>query len=156
MNSETQRKYDFMKFELEKLKRICNESPRSVSNIDAESVFKSFCSQCYHFKDWLIIEFPSMKKSIENFISSNDWLSICADFTNKDKHKILDRRPPRHKEDVAHGNNHTFLNLTNVGFVAKSKYKVKVGDKSIDSYEIASQSFDAWNQFLQDNNLIKQ
>lgn len=155
MNDETKRKYDFMKFELDKLNQIYSDSNsnRSISNIDAESIFKAFCSQCYHFKDWLIKEFPNIKQNIENFISSSKWLSICADFTNKDKHKELDRKP-RHSKDVQHGNNHTLINLSGIGFLSKSKYEVKVGNKNIDSREIAQNAFKDWDQFLQENNLI--
>ncbi len=147
MNQELQRKYDFMKFELKKLKELYDYLPGKISNIDAESAFKSFCSQCYHFKDWLIQEFPTKKNDIEQYISSNKWLSICADFTNKDKHRKLSKKS-RSENEVEHGNNHTFLNLINSGFVTKSRYEIKFGDKKIDSLEIAKLSFEAWNIYL--------
>ena len=152
MNKDTQRKYDFMKFELNKLEKLYKNTVRDISNIDAESEFRSFCSQCYHFKDWLIAEFPKQKKDIEKYISNNEWLSICADFTNKDKHQNLDKYP-RHQEDVGHGNNHIAINFTEKGFEVNSRYEVKVGNQKIDSLKVAQESFNAWNKYLAGNNI---
>jgi len=58
--------------------------------------FHAFCIFSYHLKDWLQADLSvdaQIRNRVEEFVSGNLWLGLCADLANGSKHLILDRTP---------------------------------------------------------------
>ena len=145
-------KYHRMRRSYESLRIVSTDTGNSISLSQAKEATEDFFSHCYHFKDWLIEEFPSLKEAVEDHISSSLPLSIAADYCNTFKHAGLDRRPRsgQHLEAVLQ---HTKLDLTPKGFVASAQVEIKTAGKSYRGFDLATECIRDWDAFLSAANI---
>ena len=52
----------------------------------------AFFQNAYHLKDWIALEHPGLKNTIEQFVADNPHLRYCADICNGTKHREVTKR----------------------------------------------------------------
>lgn len=129
------------------LKRIATNTGNEISLSEAKEATEEFISHCYHFKDWLIKEHPSLKQKVEDHISGSVALSLAADICNSYKHAGLDRTP-RSGKDLEGVLQHTKVDLTPQGFVSSAEVEVKAGGISYKGMDLAEECIRDWDTFL--------
>lgn len=108
----------------------------------------SFCSNCYHLKDWLINDsgFPVSRTDVENYINANQELQLCADICNAHKHLRLDS--PRSTENPRVGGHKIDLKLEAGEAVIKIKFTIDTESGPRDAFELASRCLELWKAFI--------
>jgi hypothetical protein len=145
-------KYNRMILAYDKLIKVGTNTGNSISLSEAKETAEDFFSHCYHFKDWLIKEYPHLKQAIEKHISSNFALSLAADHCNAFKHGGLDK-PPRSGHQLDAINQHTKIDPTPAGFQCSAKVVLTVGGQTYQAIPIAQDCVKAWKNFMRANNI---
>jgi hypothetical protein len=146
-------KYEHMIRAFEKLEKIAINNGNVISNIEAKDSAEDFFNQCYHFKDWLKKEL-TLKSifDVEKFISSDEFLSIAADYCNLFKHSEL-TKSPRTGNQIEKINTHINMSITPSGVVTNSQLKIVIGGKGYDSYSLAKNCVNSWKRYLVSKNV---
>lgn len=86
---------------LERMQKACSSVPyrRDASDYYADDVY-SFFMHCCHIRDWLTALGLAPAASINQFVTDNLELSICADLCNGTKHFRLNRKRTSHQPSV--------------------------------------------------------
>ena len=149
--NKIQRSYDRLEkcFDEEAQKEVA-----VISNPEIKDLCTNLFTEIYHFKDWLKkdAEVPKeVKNLIEQFVGTNEYLSVCGDISNQSKHKELTSRRSKAKkyENVLM---HTKLDLDPLtGFSTSYNATIKVDDNQYNALMFAEESVKAWKKFLKKN-----
>ena len=152
MNFKMADKYHRMRRSYEGLRIVSTDTGNTISLSQAKEATEDFFSHCYHFKDWLIKEFPNLKQAVEDHINRSLPLSLAADYCNTFKHGELDRKP-RSRQHLEAVLQHTKLDLTANGFVASAQVEIKTAVKSHRGFELATECIHDWDAFLTEVNI---
>jgi len=103
---------------------------------------------CYHLKDWIINDPVKKvdKQIVEDYITNNRELSICADICNGLKHLQLDRE--RSGESPKFGKKEAELNIGTGPITIALKYEITTKTGTIDAFELATKCMKAWEDFI--------
>lgn len=63
-----------------------------IGSDDLEDFSYAFFQNAFHLRDWLVKDFPHLKRNIEAAFSANNELGVCRDIANATKHFKIDRR----------------------------------------------------------------
>jgi len=147
------------KEQLERLKRWYNRfSELNKGKIhDRESSYyidevHAFFPNCYHLKDWIKNDeslklSEQEKQKVEDFISNNYHLSLCADICNSIKHLKLTSRP-RSDKDPSLGNIKYKVRLGSEPTTIAVEVSIDTTDGPLDAYELAKECIHAWEEFI--------
>jgi hypothetical protein len=112
----------------------------------------SFFQNCYHLKDWIKNDpkvSEAAKNAVEEFISGDDSLSLCADIANASKHLRLTKPPRSDKDPYFYREEIERLRgPRRVKFFVAAK-----GEPELDALALARKCLEAWQKFLADNDL---
>ena len=150
MNYSMATKYHQMQRSYRKLQKVATDTGNRISNVDGKEAAEEFFTQCYHFKDYLKKELPSLSKPVEDFISNSFALSLSADYCNAAKHGGLDK-PPLSGENFEAILEHTRMDLVNGQFVCSATVEIKTTKGSYLSIDIATKCIEDWEGFLVSN-----
>ena len=152
MNYSIVTKYREMRRSYRKLEKVATDTGSQISNVDGKEATEEFFTQCYHLKDYVKKERPTLSKPVEDFISNSFPLSISADYCNSAKHAGLDRAP-RSGEHFEAIFEHTRMDLDNGQFVCSAMVEIKTNKGSYRSIDIAAKCIDEWDRFLASNGI---
>jgi len=111
--------------------------------LDQMLVFFIFCHQ---LKDWMIKETSIPKLLIEEYVSQNACLAICADLANGVKHLgVGDRHAPRTGGDLRAREAYI---ITDSGSVLPRPI-ITLDGEQVDVEDLATECIQKWNVFLQ-------
>jgi hypothetical protein len=152
MSSTYNDQFERVKRYLSRFKEINDGKTHYISSPNYDDDIYAFFQNCYHLKDWIKND-PACTgwASVENLISSNTDLSICADLCNALKHLSLTR--PRSTENPSFSGGHVTINITD-GFGVQEKvdisikYTVATKSGDIDAFQLAERCVSAWEQFI--------
>lgn len=68
-----------------------SEGDWSVWPHDLWDTAMAFFQSAYHLKDWLLVDHPNLRAELENAITANRHLALCADICNGTKHREVTR-----------------------------------------------------------------
>ena len=138
------------------LKRIENQDRDSTEYDDD---LWSFFLNCYHLKDWIRND-PEVEEEIrggvEEFVSGNEELRICADLANRSKHLKLDRFV---RDDARITSRNVIVYAPTAGSdstgtsTCEHTITLRDGHKRI-ALDVARKAVEAWGCFLSDKRLI--
>jgi hypothetical protein len=141
---------------LARLQAIYNGEYKGIGNFDDlfDYVLAFFLS-CHHVKDWLKNGSqwhdeldPHVKAAaIEQFVSENECLRICADICNGNKHFHLDREL-RSGTAPAFGHVHTKIDCDVDPPMWKTHFTLRTVRGDTDALELAQQCTESWRQFI--------
>lgn len=140
-----------------RFKEINNGKVHDQESQSYDDDIYAFFQNCYHLKDWIKND-PACSNwsDVENFISQNTDLSICADLCNALKHLTL-TRSRSNKNPIFDGGN-IKLNITD-GIGIKEEvaisitYKISTSSGEIDAFELAGRCMSTWEKFIKDNSV---
>lgn len=143
------------------LRRLIDLQNGIVHVTDSESYaddLHAFYQNCYHLKDWIKND-PSCRawSDVEAYVTSDRWLSMCADLCNAQKHLVLNRHRSTESPAPAGGN---ISLLINDGLGGQEKvqisisYKISTSSGALDALEVANRSMQAWAAFLRANGAV--
>lgn len=72
--------------------RICNWIHYRTSELDLRRQFKAMLVLLWNEKDWLIDQYPSKKKEIEERINKSRYMCIVGDLANTVKHRHVTKK----------------------------------------------------------------
>jgi len=111
--------------------------------LDQMLVFFIFCHQ---LKDWIRTETPIPKRTIEDYVSQNACLAICADLANGVKHLgIGDGHAPRTGGDLRVREAYV---ISDSGSVLPRPI-ISLDGNPVDIADLATECIRKWNDFLQ-------
>jgi len=116
----------------------------------------AFFQACYHLKDHLKNDPNFTKKTnqdIENYITSNSALALCADICNASKHLTLSQPPrsgglplfKRRSFETHVGHN---LSGEDPPQITAIKLEVEHNGQPLDAFTIATDAVNAWKSFV--------
>ncbi|PKL64952.1 MAG: hypothetical protein CVV32_05195 [Methanomicrobiales archaeon HGW-Methanomicrobiales-3] len=152
LNTRAFDQYQRVKRWFERFKAI-NEG--STKDIDIQQQYDdvlAFFMNCYHLKDWLIKEdefSTEWRKTVEQYISINECLQLCADIANGTKHFSPGNIPTRSGQQ-SELQPHVFPHLKDgilVGAIMKF-YLVLDNGESIDAFNLAADCMKKWEDFM--------
>ncbi|SRR5713101_596756 len=111
----------------------------------------AFFLNCYHLKDWIIndgsVNLSNKKKLVEDLVTNDKHLSVCADICNSLKHLKLNS-PPRSGAQPQFAQTHYALNLGGPETTISVKYTVDTAYGSVDAFDLGTECLNAWRQFI--------
>jgi len=112
----------------------------------------AFFQNCHHLKDWIINDesVGVNKKKVEEFISNNEELCLCADICNGTKHLRLMRKP-RSNQAPQFGQRKFKVRLGEPETSISVKYSIDTLSGSVDALELATKCLQDWGNFIQQN-----
>lgn len=154
MEYKAKDKYWSMIRAYERLKRISINNGNKISNADARDAAEDFFNQCYHLKDWVKKDnnFHLSQDVVEEYISTNEHLSLAADFCNALKHGGLDKSP-RSGKNLEMINTHVKFELTSIGFIASSQLELTISGRKYNTFELATNCIHGWKNLFDINNI---
>ena len=113
-----------------------------------------FFLHCYHLKDWLINDtnVDISADEVEDFITDNVSLSLCADICNASKHLILQRSRSDKKPKI--GSDDFFDTVLPGERSRRTWWYVQTEDDMYDPFELANECVECWELFLKEHGLI--
>lgn len=114
----------------------------------------AFFLNCYHLKDWIKND-PTAEISdddVENHITDNQCLSICADICNGLKHLRLDR--PRSDQEPKIGAGELYDTVGSGENSRRVHWYVDTIKGMLDPFELATECVEKWKEFLRRHGLI--
>jgi hypothetical protein len=109
----------------------------------------AFFQNCYHLKDWIKNDSVCENWSeVEDLITNNTDLNICADLCNSLKHLTLTSH--RSTENPSFGVTHVNLNIKDNVEIAIT-YTISTSSGEVDAFELAKRCVSAWEQYINDN-----
>lgn len=109
----------------------------------------AFFQNCYHLKDHLKND-PSYIKhnntDIEDYVSDNEELAICADICNGSKHLVL-RDGPRSGSTSKITGSSTTLEVGESTQISMT-FEVAHNKRKLDAFQIATEALKKWKDFI--------
>lgn len=132
---------------LDHLGRVYTGSSRDVSADDCRDTVLRFFQNCYHLKDWLINDVSGAfrKHAVEQFVSTNRELRLCADLCNGSKHLKL-TKAPRSNESPRLGAQSVTVDLG--GGPNMYCFAVDTTSGQIDALALAQRCVALWQGFI--------
>lgn len=111
----------------------------------------AFFLNCYHLKDWIKNDenVGAAATKVEEFINSNEELSLCADICNGIKHLKLEGS--RSGQNPQFGSRQFHMELGGQQQILGVKYSIDTSSGSVDAFEFATKCFEAWQNFINSN-----
>ena len=132
-----------------RFKKINDGKLHDQSSQNYDDDVYAFFQNCYHLKDWIKNDPACVGWSnVEDCISRNTDLSICADLCNALKHLALTR--PRSTENPNFAGGHITLNIAD-GLDISIKYKVSTSSGDMDAFQLAERCVAAWENHINAN-----
>ena len=148
--------YNRMRRWYERFSAIDQGREHSVYSDNYLDEIYSFFQNCYHLKDWIIVDkaIPAdVKGSVETYINSNRSLRLCADICNSLKHLHITSN--RSGESPAFSRKRFAVGLgAGVSTTISLKYAVDTNSGSKDAFRLATDCVTAWDTFLQSRGLL--
>lgn len=121
-----------------------------ASDFYQDEVYAFFLNS-YHLKDWIKNDgnVGAAAEKVEEFISSNKELSLCADICNGIKH--LNLTSPRSGQNPQFGPRQFHLKLGGQQQTLSVKYSIDTTSGTLDAFEIATKCLEAWENFIKSN-----
>ena len=114
------------------------------TEFDADDVYAFFVN-CYHLKDWILHDDTIdalAKKEVGKFIKDKD-MQLCAKLCNCEiKHLIK-------VENGRFGGKHSYYRIPER--IMKIKFSIKIKDRDIDAFELATKCVQKWEKFIEEN-----
>lgn len=139
-------------------KQINNGKTHNQPSLYRDDVVISFFQHCYHLKDWIKNDpaCSALKDDVEDFITNNPNLSICADICNKAKHLKLTKKPRSAENPSLDVNDSVVKLVIKDGAVPERidisvKYNVSTDSGDKDAFELAERCVLAWQSFISSN-----
>jgi hypothetical protein len=148
--------YDRMKRWYERFAAIDQGRPHDVDSDNYLDEIYAFFLNCYHLKDWIKCDSAVPVKdqqAVEDHITANRSLRLCADICNASKHLKLETKKDgthgRSNENPTFGRTHAALQLGGGNLPTVSlKYEVDTANGSKDAFKLATECVSAWDGFL--------
>ena len=127
------------------LKRI--ESQNS-SQTEYDDDMWSFFQNCWHLKDWIKNDgsVGVAADKVEEFISNNEELRLCADICNGTKHLRL--ASSRSGEDPRFGQRKFKVHVGGLPTTISAKYTIDTSGGPVDAFNLATKCLQAWENFI--------
>ena len=111
----------------------------------------AFFQNCYHLKDWMKNDesVGVVADKIEEFISNNEELRLCADICNGTKHLRL--TSPRSGQDPRFGQRKFKVKVGSPPTTISVKYSIDTSGGPLDAFELATKCLQAWETFIRSN-----
>jgi hypothetical protein len=128
----------------------------------------SFFQNCHHLKDWIKndtnVTLPNKGQVVEDHVSGNDDLKLCADICNGTKHlKLID--PKTRKPKSRTGKQPEFIKAEyglhiggSLNFGSSQapetpttlsvRYTIDAAAGPVDAFELATRCIDSWKRFV--------
>ena len=111
----------------------------------------AFFQNCYHLKDWIRNDTSApaaMRNNVqlENYVTGDQALAICADLCNSQKHLTLSK-PPRSGSLPVPGARQWSLNVGSVPVIGL-KLSIGTASGSLDAFQIATNALSAWVTYI--------
>ncbi len=121
-----------------------------ASNCYEDDIY-SFFLNCYHLKDWIKHDptTGNARKEVENFLSNNEYLSLCADICNGLKHLTLTTDRSGQKPQFGKRNFH--IQVGGSQQIISVKYTIETKSGHVDAFTLATKCIKAWKSFIQAN-----
>lgn len=117
----------------------------------------AFFQNCYHLKDWIkndnAISTPALKQSVEDCITSDRSLRLCADICNSLKH-LTRTTSNRSGENPWFGQKQFAVDIGSSPTNISLKYQIDAAGGSIDAFQLATDCVAAWETFLKSEKLV--
>jgi hypothetical protein len=110
--------------------------------------FLNFFMNCYHLKDWIKNDSTlssSIKSSVETFINSSKYLSICGDIANGAKHLTL--TSSRSNCEIKKGPTHYAVECGEITIIS-AKYTYLIDNNPVDAFVLATECLHEWKKFI--------
>ncbi len=117
----------------------------------------SFFIHCYHIRDWIIHlnTLDITAKQVDGYINQHKALKVCADLANGSKHCKLTRSMRTERQPHIVGKERrtsTWHTGSGGGEVMKCKYTIVSNTEFLDALELARESVELWESFINELN----
>ena len=123
----------------------------SPSDFYQDEVYAFFLN-CYHLKDWIMNDptVSSHSDNVENFITNDPDLSLCADICNGIKHLDLSKskRKTRSNQNPHFGKRFFRVGVGTQPTTIAVEYTIDTKSGTIDAFDLATRCIEAWEIFL--------
>lgn len=156
MATKISEQHDRMKRWYAKFESTDRDREHNVTSENYVDEIYAFFMNCYHLKDWIKNDVQvdvAVRKQVEDYISGNRPLSLCADLCNSLKHLVL-TKPPRSGEGPAFGKKKYALKLGTGPARISLKYQVETARGPVDAFDLATECVAAWDRFMAENGLV--
>lgn len=138
-----------------RVKRLAKEIKRFAEATDenyedAIDAFTSFFIQCYHVRDYLI-QSGFQQGYVDRFIRDSDWLALCKDLANKQKHQAITRSKPKtHFIDTGIGVSTPIARYYDHFIYKCPRFGIRSWNSllPLDVIEVADKCIDEWARFI--------
>jgi len=158
MNFPIIEKYESMQRSYSRLMEIkdCKKENEVGNTIAVRDAIEDFFNQTYHFKDWLKKDENIQScENVELFISSNEVMSIAADYCNAQKHAGLDEnKSSRSGKLVGKLNTHTRIDFLPTGVQFSSDPEIEIDGSYYNAFDLATSCMKEWELFLKRNKIV--
>jgi hypothetical protein len=111
----------------------------------------AFFTACYHLRDWLLRDEPSVQADIDRLFADSKALRLSADIANIAKHFDL-TRPPRAGRQLSFAREHV---PGGMGWFGRDGRLVVLSDgEKIDVLHLATEAEQAWTAFLRERGCL--
>ena len=140
--------YEHFKLINDGLPLPCNDKYK-IYDLDEIYAFFIFC---YHLKDWIknddSVDKP-IREEVEDFVSENDCLKVCADICNGLKHLVLNPNRMRSEKQPEFKSKKVSVNFKGKEQpVMKVKFFVSTDSGKKDAFELATECLKTWEKFI--------
>ena len=121
---------------------------RQAAPDDVEMLFDvvlAFFTSCYHLRDWLVQDEPSIRADLDQLFGASTPLRLSADIANIAKHFDL-TRPPRAGRQLSFARE--YVPCGKGWFGPDGRLVVLAGGEKIDVLDLAADCEEAWTDFL--------
>lgn len=148
--------YERMKRWYDRFAAIAQGRDHDVPSDNYVDEIYAFFMNCYHFKDWLRSD-PSLptavRDAVEAHVTAERPLRLCADICNALKHVTL--TTSRSGENPRFGKKQFAVHLgPGVRTSIALKYEIATDTGSKDAFDLAKETVDAWDRFLNAHRLV--
>jgi hypothetical protein len=109
----------------------------------------AFFMNCYHLKNWIRNDGsvpPAVQQTVESHINSSPPLKLFADICNSLKHLYLTSN--RSGQNPVFGKQQIALTVGSAPTTISLRYEIDTTTGPIDAFDLATQSVNSWDAFL--------
>ena len=133
-----------------KLKQFQQTAVETELSAEAEDCIYAFFQNCFHLKEWVAKSGAATQRELDLFTSNHQELQICRDICNGTKHMSI-------KQPSVDANFSTYREydyLYGEGKPGATTFRILIGGKKHDIFDLADRCMKLWNNFLGDKNLL--
>ncbi len=113
----------------------------------------SFFIHCYHVRDWILQlnKIGITRKEVDEFISQNLALSICADLCNGEKHCRLERSMRTERQPHLASKSYSVTHFTPASGEeprTSGSFRILANGEFLDALSLARECIQLWEQFI--------